>query len=88
PESEPDPRRLAELAELVRATGTTTVFTETLVSPKVAETLARDAGVTTAVLNPLEGLTKEELDAGETYASVMRDNLNTLVKALGCSSGG
>jgi zinc transport system substrate-binding protein len=88
PESEPDPRRLAELAELVRTTGTTTVFTETLVSPKVAETLAREAGVTTAVLNPIEGLTQEELDAGETYASVMRDNLGALAKALGCAAGG
>ncbi len=40
----------------------------------------------TAVLNPLEGLTQKELDAGETYASVMRDNLGALVKALGCSA--
>ncbi|HEV8420672.1 MAG TPA: zinc ABC transporter substrate-binding protein [Actinomycetota bacterium] len=88
PESEPDPRRLAQLAELVRTTGTTTVFTETLVSPKVAETLAREAGVGTAVLNPIEGLTKEELDAGKSYASVMRDNLDALVKALGCTTGG
>ncbi|MGH8974972.1 MAG: metal ABC transporter solute-binding protein, Zn/Mn family [Acidimicrobiia bacterium] len=84
PESEPDPRRLAELADLVRATGTTTVFTETLVSSKVAGTLAREAGVTTATLNPLEGLTEEELKAGETYASVMRDNLETLAGALAC----
>ncbi|MGH9035018.1 MAG: metal ABC transporter substrate-binding protein [Acidimicrobiia bacterium] len=88
PESEPDPARLAQLTELVRATGTTTVFTETLVSPKVAETLAREAGVTTAVLNPIEGLTEEELEAGETYASAMRDNLETLVMALGCVAGG
>ncbi len=84
PEAEPDPRRLAELADLVAATGTTTVFTETLVSPKVAETLAREVGVTTAVLNPLEGLTADELKAGETYSSVMRDNLETLAGALAC----
>jgi zinc transport system substrate-binding protein len=84
PESEPDPRRLAGLADLVRATGTTTVFTETLVSPKVAETLAREVGVTTAMLNPLEGLTADELKAGETYSSVMRDNLETLAGALAC----
>lgn len=88
PESEPDPKRLSDLTGLVRSTGTTTVFTETLVSPKVAETLAREAGVTTAVLNPIEGLTQEELDAGKTYASVMRDNLDTLGKALACGAGG
>lgn len=84
PEAEPDPARLAELTDLVRATGTTTVFTETLVSPKVAKTLAREAGVTTATLNPIEGLTAEELKAGETYGSVMRGNLAALVGALAC----
>jgi zinc transport system substrate-binding protein len=84
PESEPDPQRLAELADLVRAEGVTTVFTETLVSPEVAETLAREAGVTTAVLNPLEGLTEEEEAAGETYLSVMERNLETIAEALGC----
>lgn len=84
PEAEPDPRRLAELADLVKRQGVTTIFTEELVSPRVAETLAREAGVRTAVLNPLEGLTREELTQGEDYASVMRQNLSTLRVALGC----
>jgi zinc transport system substrate-binding protein len=84
PEAEPDPKRLAELADLVMREGITTIFTEKLVSPRVAETLAREAGVRTAVLNPLEGLTPEELAQGENYASVMRQNLSTLRVALGC----
>jgi zinc transport system substrate-binding protein len=82
PESEPEPRHLAELADLVRRTGTTTVFTESLVPPKVAETLARETGARTAVLDPAEGLSKEDLAAGRTYLSVMRDNLAAL--ALAC----
>ena len=84
PETEPDPARLAELAELVREEGVTTIFTETLVAPDVAETLAGEAGVTTAVLNPIEGLTDDQLEAGEDYGSVMRRNLQTLRGALGC----
>jgi zinc transport system substrate-binding protein len=84
PDAEPDPKRLAELADLVRRDGATTVFTERLVSPRVAETLAREAGVTTAVLDPIEGLTREELAHGATYASVMRANLATLRAGLGC----
>lgn len=84
PESEPDPRRLAELADLVRAEGVTTIFTETLVSPEVAQTLAREAGVETAVLNPLEGLTPAEVEGGETYLSVMERNLGAIAEALGC----
>lgn len=85
PESEPSPSRLAQLAAEVRAQGTTTVFTETLVPPDVAEALAREAGVRTAVLDPLEGMSDQDLKAGKTYLSVMRDNLATLRAALGCA---
>jgi zinc transport system substrate-binding protein len=84
PESEPSPQRLADLARKVRAGGTTTIFYETLVSPKVAESLAREAGVRTAVLDPLEGLTDADAKAGRTYVSGMRDNLAALRQALGC----
>jgi zinc transport system substrate-binding protein len=84
PEAEPDPARLAELTDLVEREGVTTIFTETLVSPEVAETLAREAGVRTAVLNPIEGLTPEQAEAGDTYLSLMRDNLESLREALGC----
>ena len=84
PEAEPDPKRLADLTEVVRREGVTTIFTEELVSPRVAETLAREAGVATAVLNPLEGLTAAEQSAGETYVSVMDHNLQTLRSALEC----
>jgi zinc transport system substrate-binding protein len=84
PAGEPSPTRLAELVHVVRDRGVTTVFTETLVSPEVAETLAREAGVDTAVLNPLEGLSRKQLDAGEDYVSVMDANLMVLRTALGC----
>lgn len=85
PEAEPDAARLAELADLVRREGVTTVFIEELASPEVAETLAEEAGISTALLNPLEGLTPEEADAGEDYLSIMRTNLETLRSGLGCS---
>jgi zinc transport system substrate-binding protein len=81
PEAEPSPRRMGKIAAQAKATGTTTIFFETLVSPKVAETVAREVGAKTAVLDPLEGLTAKNAD----YFSVMRDNLATLRTALGCS---
>jgi zinc transport system substrate-binding protein len=84
PEAEPSPARVVDLAHRIEADGVTTVFYETLVSPKVAETLAREAHVRTAVLNPIEGLTKDQIEAGDDYLSVMRDNLATLRRALGC----
>lgn len=84
PDSEPAPARISELADLIERTGTTTVFTETLVSPEVAETLAREAGVTTAVLNPVEGLTSDEAEDGVGYVQLMDANLAALRTALGC----
>jgi zinc transport system substrate-binding protein len=84
PEAEPTPRDLEQLVDEVERSGATTVFFETLVSSKLAETVAREAGATTAVLDPLEGLTKDELAAGEDYISVMRTNLAALRTALGC----
>jgi zinc transport system substrate-binding protein len=85
PEAEPDPRRIAELRDLVRTQGITTIFTEDLVSPKVAETLAQEAGVHTAVLHTLEGLTDAEVAAGADYVSEMRENLAALREALACA---
>jgi zinc transport system substrate-binding protein len=85
PEAEPDPQRLADLKTLVEQTGVTTVFTEDLVSPKVAETLASETGISTAVLNPLESITPDQLAAGQDYVSIMEENLDTLREALGCA---
>jgi zinc transport system substrate-binding protein len=86
PEAEPDPQHLAELTKLAKQKGVTTIFTESLVSPKVAQTLAREAGgLRTEVLNPLEGLTDRQVSQGESYLSVMHANLAKLRTALGCT---
>ena len=85
PDAEPDAKRIAQLSDLVQRDGVTTVFTEALVSPRVARTLAREAGVRTATLNPLEGLTEREVRRGDDYVSVMDANLAKLQRALGCS---
>lgn len=82
PDAEPTPAALARLTELIREEGVTTVFSERLASPAMAETLASDVGVSTAVLDPLEGLTDETSD--EDYLSLMRSNLAALREANGC----
>jgi len=82
PDSEPSPRRMAELSDQIKDLGVTTVFTETMVSPKLAQTLAEGAGVETAVLDPVEGV-KE--GSGDDYLSVQRHNLEALRAALVCS---
>ena len=81
-DSEPDAKRMAEIIDFARDKEIKTIFFEELVSPKVAETIAAEIGAQTAVLNPLEGLTQEQLNAGEDYLSIMEKNLNALVSAL------
>ena len=83
PDAEPTPADLGRLQELVREEGITTVFSERLVSPRLAETLAEEAGVTTGVLDPIEGLSDETAD--EDYRSLAVQNLEALKKANGCS---
>lgn len=85
PEAEPEPGKLQDVVDLVRERGVTTVYFETLVSPRIAETVARETGAKTAVLDPIEGLTEEEASKGEDYFSLMRANLSSLRAGLGCS---
>ncbi|WP_028263364.1 metal ABC transporter solute-binding protein, Zn/Mn family [Atopobium fossor] len=81
-EAEPDAKRMAEIADYVKKNNVTTIFSEELVSPKVAQAIAQEAGAKMEELNPLEGLSDEEIAAGEDYFSVMRSNLKKLVGAL------
>ena len=85
PEAEPEPGKLQSVVDLVRADGVTTIYFETLVSPRIAETVARETGAKTAVLDPIEGLTEEEASQGEDYFSLMRANLSSLRAGLGCN---
>ena len=84
PEAEPQPADLAHVVQLVEERGVTTIYYETLVSPRIAETVARETGATTAVLDPIEGLTKDEIAAGDDYFTRMRANLRALEEGLGC----
>lgn len=81
PEAEPSPARLAAVEKIVRHEDISTIFFESLVSPKVAETLASDLGITAAVLDPIEGLA----DRSDDYFSIADRNLDSLRTALECS---
>ncbi|MFF4346605.1 metal ABC transporter substrate-binding protein [Streptomyces sp. NPDC001530] len=81
PESEPSANRVQDLEKMAKADGVTTVFYETLVSDKTAKTIAKDAGLRTDVLDPIEGITSKS--RGNDYVQVMESNLKALQKALG-----
>jgi zinc transport system substrate-binding protein len=83
PDAEPSPAHVRELQDLIRRDGITTVFSEELASPKFADSLADDLGISSQVLDPIEGLGDQTAD--QDYLSLMRQNLSALEKANGCS---
>jgi zinc transport system substrate-binding protein len=84
PEAEPSPARLKEIVRLARRHDIRIIYFETLVSPRVAETIAREVGAQTQVLNPIEGLSPDEQRRGVDYFKVMDENLRHLADGLDC----
>lgn len=85
PEDEPSPRQLADLVDVVKKDRIKYVFFETLVSPRLSQTLAAEAGVRTLAFDPVEGLTEEDQRAGADYFSLQKQNLANLRLALECN---
>ncbi len=85
PDNEPSPQRLSDLSALAKKNNIDVIFTEDLVSKRVANSLSSEAGLETKTLSPLEGLTQSQNENGVNYFDVMEDNLSTLSSALGCS---
>ena len=81
PDAEPSPSKIAAVTDFVRAHKVTTIYYETLVDPKIAQTIATSTGAVTAVLDPLESAPRT---GGQDYVDVMRTNLATLRTGQGC----
>lgn len=82
PEVEPSASDLTRIADFVKANRITTIYAETLVEPKFADTVAQSTGASVATLDPIEGLT--DRSAGKDYLEVMRANLAVLQKGQDC----
>jgi zinc transport system substrate-binding protein len=85
PDEEPSSQKLAEIADLVKQKNIKIIFFESLVSPKLSETIANETGAKTMVLDPIEGISDDDMKAGHTYLTVMKDNLRALQTALECN---
>jgi zinc transport system substrate-binding protein len=84
PQSEPSPAALAAIVRTARQRKVTAIFLEPLVSPRLAETLAREVGVRLLMLNPIEGVTRQEAAEGTGYLDLMTRNLESLRAGLEC----
>ncbi len=84
PDEEPSPQKIAEIAGMAKQKNIKYIFFETIIDQKLSRTIADEIGAQTLVLNPIEGLTDEELRAGKNYIHVMKNNLQNLKTALVC----
>lgn len=84
PDAEPSPRQLADIADFARKNNVKYIFFESLVSPKLSETIASEVGAKTLVLDPIEGISDDNIKAGINYLTIMKNNLKNLRLALEC----
>jgi len=84
PDAEPSPQQLADIVKFAKDNNVKYIFFESLVSPKLSDTIATEVGAKTLVLNPIEGLTNDEIAQGKTYFTEMQNNLTNLRIALQC----
>lgn len=84
PLEEPSPAKLAEITKVVKNKGIKHIFFETTIPTTLAETIAKETGAETLTFNPIASPTKKELDEGDNYFSLMRENLEKLRTALNC----
>jgi zinc transport system substrate-binding protein len=87
PDIEPSPAKIAEIVKIAQENKVKYIFFETLLSPKLSETIAKEAGAQTLVLNPIEGLSEDQIRQGENYFTITRENVKNLKLALEAENG-
>lgn len=84
PDAEPSPGNMAHLIDFARKNGIKAIFFERLTNSAIARIMAEEIGAETLVLNPGLNITKDEMEKGITFISIMEENLKNLKKGLGC----
>ncbi len=84
PDAEPSSQQLVDITKFTKQNNIRYIFFESLVSPKLSQTIASEVGATTIVLDPIEGLSDDDIKAGRDYFTIMQSNLANLRTALQC----
>jgi zinc transport system substrate-binding protein len=84
PDSEPSTKSMQEIAKFAQANRVSTIFFETLLPEDLARTIANEIGAKTDLLDPIEGFSQDDLDAGMNYIVAQRANLERLRAGLNC----
>ena len=86
PEAEVTPARLAEVINVAKNLGINVIYTEELMDPRYAQVIAQEIpNGKVLILSPIEGLTKEEQNAGIGYIDKMHEDIKNLSMGLECN---
>ena len=85
-EGEHSAKKLAELVEQIKGKHLSAIFTEEMLSSRLAKTVSQETGTQVLPLYPIEHISKKDFNANVTYAQLMRRNLESLVRGLKCQA--
>ncbi len=84
PDAEPTPAGMVKISKTLKANGLNQLFYDPLLSPRVAESIARETGVSLLMLHGAHNVSKEEFDRGIGFIDLMQRNLQNLKRGLQC----
>ena len=81
-DTEPSAQTVMALIDRVASEGIPAVYTIELSTQAVAKTVAEETGAEILTLHSMQSVTQDEFEAGESYVSLMRRNLEALRRGL------
>ncbi len=84
PDAEPSPQNLVKMSKILKNEGLKHIFYEELVTPRIAEVIAKETGASLILLHGGHNISKQELDNGTTFISLMERNLENIKVGLQC----
>jgi zinc transport system substrate-binding protein len=84
PDAEPTPGQLVKISRILRQQGLNYLFYEELLTPRVAEMLARETGVQLLFLHGAHNISREEFARRVSFVELMEKNLENLETGLQC----
>jgi zinc transport system substrate-binding protein len=83
-DSEPEPQKIIALIQHIKDTKAPYIYSEELINPRLAETIARETGASLLKLNNGHTVSKSELSRGVSFLSLMEENLVNLKRGMQC----
>ncbi len=83
-DSEPEPQKILALIQQIKEAKAPYIYSEDLINPRLAETIAKETGASLLKLNNGHAISKAEISRGVSFLSLMEENLINLKKGMQC----